>query len=57
MRSRASRSSALIDREERSRNVIAFSLWGSNPRYLRGALTNATVARYLYPGWMRALLR
>lgn len=37
--------------DERSRNVIAFSLWGANPRYLGGALTNATVARYLYPGW------
>jgi hypothetical protein len=39
------------DPEQRARNVIAFSLWGSDPRYLRGALTNATVARYLYPGW------
>ncbi|HYI43240.1 MAG TPA: hypothetical protein VD768_06430 [Sphingomicrobium sp.] len=40
-----------FDPEKRTRNVIAFSLWGSDPRYLRGALTNATVARYLYPGW------
>lgn len=38
-------------RDERSRNVIAFSLWGNDARYLKGALTNATVARYLYPGW------
>lgn len=35
----------------RSRNIIAFSIWGTNIRYLNGALTNAIVARYLYPGW------
>ena len=33
------------------RNVIVFSLWGQDPRYLTGAVTNAIVARYLYPGW------
>lgn len=32
--------------------VIAFSLWGSNPRYLRGALHNALLAREVYPGWI-----
>jgi len=31
--------------------VIAFSLWGSNPRYLRGALHNVIAARQIYPGW------
>jgi hypothetical protein len=31
--------------------VIAFSLWGSNPRYLRGALHNVIAARDIYPGW------
>lgn len=31
--------------------VIAFSLWGSNPRYLRGALHNVLAARNIYPGW------
>lgn len=40
-----------IDLEQPSRNVIAFSLWGSDTRYLQGALNNAVVARYLYPGW------
>jgi len=40
-----------FDVERRSRNVIAFSIWGTNIRYLRGAITNAIVARYLYPGW------
>lgn len=33
------------------RNVIAFSLWGDQPRYLRGAVHNALVAPALYPGW------
>jgi tetratricopeptide (TPR) repeat protein len=37
--------------DRRSRNVIAFSVWGTDVRYLSGALTNAVVARYLYPGW------
>jgi len=33
------------------RNVISFSLWGENERYLRGARENIRAARYLYPGW------
>jgi len=33
------------------RRIIAFSLFGSHPRYLRGALQNVLVARDLYPGW------
>ena len=33
------------------RRVIGFSLWGSHPRYLRGALHNALLAPRLYPGW------
>lgn len=40
-----------FDVNARSRNVIAFSLWGADPRYLNGAMNNAIVARYLYPGW------
>lgn len=40
-----------FDVERRSRNVIAFSIWGTEVRYLNGAITNAIVARYLYPGW------
>src|SRR5690606_10474457 len=31
--------------------VIAFSLWGVQPRYLRGALDTVLAAAYLYPGW------
>lgn len=32
-------------------DVIAFSLWGDHPRYLRGALLNAIRAPSLYPGF------
>ncbi|MEM6667126.1 MAG: tetratricopeptide repeat protein [Pseudomonadota bacterium] len=37
--------------ETPDRNVIAFSLWGNDRRYTHGAVNNAVVARYLYPGW------
>jgi tetratricopeptide (TPR) repeat protein len=40
-----------FDPDRRSRNLISFSVWGDNIRYLNGAITNAIVARYLYPGW------
>ena len=33
------------------RDVIAFSIWGDNPRYLRGALRNALLIPALYPDW------
>lgn len=33
------------------RKIISFSLFGSHPRYLRGALQNVLVTRALYPGW------
>jgi len=39
------------DPEKPGRNLIVFSLWGSDARYLTGAVNNAIVARYLYPGW------
>jgi hypothetical protein len=32
-------------------NVISFSLYGDNPRYLQGALRNVELARKYYPGW------
>jgi tetratricopeptide (TPR) repeat protein len=38
--------------EHRQRNIISFSIWGTDARYLRGAINNAIVARYLYPGWV-----
>jgi len=33
------------------RNVLAYSLWGAQPAYLRGALQNLLRAPDLYPGW------
>lgn len=32
-------------------NVIAFSLFGDNDRYTRGAVKNAALAGEIYPGW------
>lgn len=32
-------------------NVMAFSLWGAQPRYLRGALRNVLEAPKVLPGW------
>ena len=40
-----------FDHGKRARQIISFSLFGVNPRYLTGAVQNAIVARYLYPGW------
>jgi tetratricopeptide (TPR) repeat protein len=34
-----------------TQDVIAFSLWGAQPRYLWGALDNLLAARSLFPGW------
>ena len=33
------------------RSIISFSLWGDQPRYLRGALQNAIRAQLVYPGF------
>lgn len=37
---------------ERNRHVISFSLWGTNPRYLQGALRNVVAAMDVYPDWI-----
>lgn len=31
--------------------IIAFSLWGNNPKYVVGAIKNAQLAQSIYPGW------
>ena len=41
----------LRKRPGKKRQIIAFTLFGSKPRYLRGALQNVLAARDLYPGW------
>ncbi|MEM6848077.1 MAG: hypothetical protein AAF580_08385 [Pseudomonadota bacterium] len=40
-----------FDPNDRSRNVIAMSLYGDDLRYFIGARNNIVVSRYLYPGW------
>jgi hypothetical protein len=40
------------DGQNQGSDVIAFSLWGSNPRYLRGAVRNLQEASVVYPGWV-----
>ena len=32
--------------------LISFSLWGTNPKYLEGALRNAELGAQIYPGWI-----
>jgi len=39
-------------RPGKKKQVIAFTLFGSRPRYLRGALHNVLAATELYPGWV-----
>lgn len=33
------------------KKIIAFSLWGNNPKYTIGALYNAELISEIYPGW------
>ncbi len=33
------------------RNIITFSLWGQDPRYLAGAIKNVIILRELMPAW------
>ncbi|RJF77291.1 hypothetical protein D3877_26125 [Azospirillum cavernae] len=35
----------------RTRNVIAFSLWGNQEIYTKGAVANAHLTKTLFPGW------
>ncbi|MFD1627017.1 tetratricopeptide repeat protein [Azospirillum griseum] len=39
------------DPERRNRQVIAFSLWGTDELYTKGAVANAHLTRSLFPGW------
>jgi len=40
-----------------ARDLIAFSLWGTEPIYLDGAVQNVERARDLYPGWTCRIYR
>ena len=35
----------------RTKNIIAFSLWGDDPVYTHGAIVNAQMAPNIYPSW------
>ncbi|MDO4450173.1 MAG: tetratricopeptide repeat protein [Moraxella sp.] len=36
---------------DKSKNIIAYSLFGANPRYCEVAVINATLAPHIYPEW------
>src|SRR5262245_6754165 len=40
-----------FDPSQRGRNIIAFSLFGSDAMYAEGAVRNAVAAHFLYPEW------
>jgi len=33
------------------KKIVAFSLWGENPKYLDGAIENMLLMPSIYPGW------
>lgn len=34
------------------KKIIAFSLWGDDPKYCEGAIRNAALTQKIYPGWV-----
>lgn len=34
------------------KKIISFCLWGTNPKYIIGAIRNAELAQKIYPGWI-----
>lgn len=34
------------------KKIISFSLWGTNPKYLVGAIKNIELSKIYYPGWI-----
>ncbi len=45
------RAAPAFDHARPERNVIAFSLWGDDPRYLETAQLNVELCPHIYPGW------
>jgi hypothetical protein len=39
----------------KKQNIISFSLWGDNPKYVDGAFENAKLVDKIYPGWQMRL--
>ncbi len=40
-----------FDPTDSKKNIISFSLWGDARKYVTGAVINAQIAPYLFPGW------
>ena len=40
-----------LSRQNPPKKIIAFSLWGDNPKYTIGAIKNAELAKEIYPDW------
>ncbi len=40
-----------FNREDKSRNIISFSLFGDNPKYCENAIINASLTPDIYPHW------
>lgn len=40
-----------LNESDRTKNIIAFSLWGDDPVYTHGAIVNAQMAPNIYPSW------
>ena len=34
------------------KKIISFSLWGNNPKYVKGAIRNAELGIKYFPGWI-----
>ena len=34
------------------KKIISFSIWGQDPKYLKGAIKNAELAKEIYPDWI-----
>jgi len=43
--------SSAFDPSQPDRNLIAYSLWGNQPRYIDTLSHNVEIAREIYPGW------
>ena len=40
-----------MSEEGRTKNVISFSIWGNEDKYIKGAIKNFELAKKYYPGW------
>ncbi|KAG2381364.1 hypothetical protein C9374_006353 [Naegleria lovaniensis] len=38
--------------QTKKKNVVSYSLYGNNPKYVIGAIRNAELVKYILPGWI-----